>query len=44
LPATPVHDVSSAHRHSHRHAARHSTRKEEAHDTTERLTQIALLS
>jgi hypothetical protein len=44
VPATPIHDVSSAHRRHHLQAARHTSRKEEAQDTSERLTQITLLS
>jgi len=45
VPATPVGSASSVHpRRAHRHAARLTIRKEEAHDTSEHLTQIALLS
>jgi hypothetical protein len=40
----PVGSASSVHpRRPHRHAARLTTRKEEAHDTIEHLTQVALL-
>ena len=45
VPATPVHDVSSAHPYRPQcHAARGAARKEEDHDTIEHLTQITLLS
>jgi hypothetical protein len=45
VPATPIHDVSSAHRRHPQHKiACLDARKEEAHDISERMTQMALLS